>query len=89
MIGYQELFQTQAVVLRSHDGESAGEKNPAGGLSAWPVTMGEYALQALADAFAGKRVNPVVDSDKIGPLPALVTKAELDAHPDFKGEWAQ
>ena len=55
----------------------------------FPVTMGEYALQALADAFAGKRVNPMVDSDKIGPLPALVTKAELDAHPDFKGEWAQ
>jgi ribose transport system substrate-binding protein len=55
----------------------------------FPVTMGEYALQALADAFAGKQVNPVVDSDKIGPLPALVTKAELEAHPDFKGEWAQ
>ena len=55
----------------------------------FPVTMGEYALQALADAFAGKQVNPVVDSDKIGPLPALVTKAELDAHPVFKGEWAQ
>jgi ribose transport system substrate-binding protein len=53
------------------------------------VMMGEYALQALADAFAGKQVNPVVDSDKIGPLPALVTKAELDAHPVFKGEWAQ
>jgi ribose transport system substrate-binding protein len=55
----------------------------------FPVTMGEYSVQALADAFAGKKVNPVVDSDKIGPLPALVTKAELDAHPDFKGEWAQ
>jgi ribose transport system substrate-binding protein len=55
----------------------------------FPVTMGEYALQALADAFAGKQINPVVDSDKIGPLPTLVTKAELDAHPDFKGEWAQ
>ncbi|HEX9170755.1 MAG TPA: sugar ABC transporter substrate-binding protein [Roseiarcus sp.] len=55
----------------------------------FPVTMGEYAVQALADTFAGKQVNPVVDSDKIGPLPALVTKAELDAHPDFKGEWAQ
>ena len=55
----------------------------------FPVTMGEYALQALADAFAGKKVNPVVDSDKIGPLPALVTRSELDAHPDFKGEWTQ
>jgi ribose transport system substrate-binding protein len=55
----------------------------------FPVTMGEYSVQALADAFAGKNVNPVIDSDKIGPLPALVTKAELNAHPDFKGEWAQ
>jgi ribose transport system substrate-binding protein len=55
----------------------------------FPVTMGEYSVQALADAFDGKKVDPVVDSDKIGPLPALVTKAELDAHPDFKGEWVQ
>ena len=55
----------------------------------FPVTMGKYSVQALADAFAGKKVNPVVDSDKIGPLPALVTRAELDAHPDFNGEWAQ
>ena len=51
--------------------------------------MGEYSVQALADAFAGKNVNPVIDSDKIGPLPALVTEAEVNAHPDFKGEWAQ
>ncbi len=55
----------------------------------FPKTMGEYCVQALADAFAGKKVDPVIDSDKIGPLPALVTKAELDKHPDFKGEWAQ
>ena len=60
-----------------------------GTIAFFPVTMGEYSIQALADAFAGKKVNPVVDSDKIGPLPALVTKAELDAHPDFRGEWAQ
>lgn len=55
----------------------------------FPETMGEYSVQALVDALDGKKVNPVVDSDKIGPLPALVTKAELDRHPDFKGEWAQ
>jgi ribose transport system substrate-binding protein len=55
----------------------------------FPETMGEYSVQALVDALAGKKVDPVIDSDKIGPLPALVTKAELDAHPDFKGEWAQ
>ena len=49
--------------------------------------MGEYALQAVVDALNGKTVNPVVDSDKIGPVPALIDKAVLDANPDFKGEW--
>src|SRR6516162_5320826 len=58
-----------------------------GTIAFFPVTRGKYSVQALADAFAGKKVNPVVDSDKIGPLPALVTRAELDAHPDFNGEW--
>ena len=57
-------------------------------LAYFPVSMGEYALQAVVDALDGKEVNPVVDSDKIGPVPALINKAVLDANPDFKGEWA-
>ena len=51
------------------------------------MSMGEYALQAVVDALNGKTVNPVVDSDKIGPVPALITKDVLDENPDFKGEW--
>jgi ribose transport system substrate-binding protein len=56
-------------------------------LAYFPVSMGEYALQAVVDSIDGKEVNPVVDSDKIGPVPALIDKAVLDANPDFKGEW--
>lgn len=56
-------------------------------LAYFPVSMGEYALQAVVDALDGKEVDPVVDSDKIGPVPALIDKAVLDANPDFKGEW--
>jgi ribose transport system substrate-binding protein len=56
-------------------------------LAYFPVSMGEYALQAVVDSLSGKEVNPVVDSDKIGPVPALVNRAVLDANPDFKGEW--
>ena len=56
-------------------------------LAYFPVSMGEYALQAVVDALNGKTVNPVVDSDKIGPVPALITKDVLDKNPDFKGEW--
>lgn len=56
-------------------------------LAYFPVSMGEYALQAVVDSLDGKEVNPVVDSDTIGPVPALIDKAVLDANPDFKGEW--
>ncbi len=56
-------------------------------LAFFPVSMGEYALQAVVDSLNGKTVNPVIDSDKIGPVPALITKDVLDKHPDFKGEW--
>jgi ribose transport system substrate-binding protein len=56
-------------------------------LAFFPVTMGEYALQAVVDALDGKTVDPVIDSDKIGPVPALIDKGVLDANPDFKGEW--
>jgi ribose transport system substrate-binding protein len=56
-------------------------------LAFFPVSMGEYALQAVSDALNGKKVDPVVDSDKIGPVPALITKEVLDKNPDFRGEW--
>jgi ribose transport system substrate-binding protein len=58
-------------------------------LAYFPVSMGEVGLQAAVDALDGKTVNPVIDADKIGAVPALIDKAVLDAHPDFIGEWAQ
>lgn len=58
-------------------------------LAYFPVSMGEYGLQAAVDSLEGKKVNPVIDADKIGAVPALIDKAVLDAHPDFIGEWAQ
>ncbi len=61
----------------------------SGTVAFFPESMGEYAMQAIADALDGKKVNPVIDSDKIGPVQFMVTKAVLDAHPDFQGEWAQ
>ena len=56
-------------------------------LAFFPVSMGEYALQAVVDSLDGKEVNPVVYFDTIGPVPTLIDKAVLDANPDFKGEW--
>jgi ribose transport system substrate-binding protein len=67
------------------DGIRAGKWDAT--LAYFPVTMGEYALQAVVDALNGKKVDPAIDSDKIGPVPALITKKVLDEHPDFKGEW--
>lgn len=60
-----------------------------GTLAYFPETQGEYALQAVVDSLNGKKVDPAIDSDKIGPLPALVTKAVLDQYPNFIGEWVQ
>jgi ribose transport system substrate-binding protein len=56
-------------------------------LAYFPVSMGEYALQAVVDALNNKPVDAAIDSDKIGPVPAMIDKAVLDANPDFKGEW--
>ena len=67
------------------DGIRAGKWDAT--LAYFPVTMGEYALQAVVDSLNGKKVEPAIDSDKIGPVPALITKKVLDEHPDFKGEW--
>jgi ribose transport system substrate-binding protein len=54
-----------------------------------PETMGQLSLQAAVDALDGKPVKQVVDANKLGVLPVLITKAVLDAHPEFIGEWVQ
>jgi ribose transport system substrate-binding protein len=51
-------------------------------------TMGNVAMQGLSDAFAGKTVPDYTDPSLIdGSL--IVTKAVLDKHPEFVGEWDQ
>jgi ribose transport system substrate-binding protein len=58
-------------------------------LAHFPVTMGKIALETVVKKLKGEEVAAFTDMDKVGPLPALINKAVLDAHPDFKGEWAQ
>lgn len=58
-------------------------------LAYFPVTMGKLALEAAVKKLKGEDGPTAIDMDKVGPLPALINKAVLDEHPDFKGEWAQ
>lgn len=53
----------------------------------YPVSMGSAALEQVVNALEGKPVTPAIDAATILPLPILIDKAALDAHPDFKGEW--
>ncbi len=54
----------------------------------FPVSMGEAALEQVMNALTGKPVTAVVDADNIGPLAPFATKADLDAKPDFLGQWS-
>jgi ribose transport system substrate-binding protein len=58
-------------------------------LAYYPRTMGELALVEIAKALKGEPVKASINMDTVGPLPAILDKKVLDAHPDFKGEWAQ
>lgn len=58
-------------------------------LAHYPVTMGSLALDAVVKALKKEPGSNVINMDEVGPLPAIIDKAVLDAHPDFKGEWAQ
>ena len=58
-------------------------------LANFPKTMGELALQAVVDALNGKKEYVAINMDKVGPVPAIITKEVLDKHPDFKAEWAE
>lgn len=53
----------------------------------FPRSYGEKTLQALIDALEGKKVNPVIDMDKDGPIDLILDKETLKAHPKFKAEW--
>jgi ribose transport system substrate-binding protein len=58
-------------------------------LAHFPASMGEFALDAVVKSLEGKEAPAVVNMDEVGPVPALVNAAVLEANPDFKGEWAQ
>lgn len=87
LVGQKKLFisgggATKEAVLAIRNGEWNNT------LAYYPVTMGQQAMQQLANALQGKSVQAVVDMDKAGALPPLLTKAVLDAHPEFLGEWS-
>jgi len=56
-------------------------------LANYPRTMGYLATQAVVKAIRGETVDPEIDMDVFGPLPAILTKEVLDADPSFLGEW--
>ncbi|MCY4463026.1 MAG: sugar ABC transporter substrate-binding protein [Albidovulum sp.] len=58
-------------------------------LAFFPHTMGKLAAEAVIAAANGEDVDVAINLDVVGPLPPIVTKAVLDANPDFQGEWAQ
>ena len=45
-------------------------------------------MDQLANALEGKSYQQVVNMDTAASLPPILTKAVLDAHADFKGEWS-
>jgi ribose transport system substrate-binding protein len=58
-------------------------------LAYYPVTMGSKALEAAVMTLKGQKAPTAINMDEVGPLPAIIDKAVLDQHPEFKGEWAQ
>lgn len=58
-------------------------------LAHFPVSMGEYALDAVVKLLNGEEAPSVVNMDEVGPVPPLVNAEVLAEHPDFTGEWAQ
>ena len=58
-------------------------------LAYFPKTMGALAMEQIANAIEGNPVTNAINMDVSGPLQAMIDKAVLDAHPDFRGEWEQ
>jgi hypothetical protein len=49
----------------------------------------EVVMTGRGKALLGEKTPTALNMDEVGPLPAIIDKAVLDRHPDFKGEWAQ
>ncbi|WP_373355938.1 sugar ABC transporter substrate-binding protein [Pseudoroseicyclus sp. CXY001] len=56
-------------------------------LGNYPYTMGYLATQAVIASLRGETVEPEIDMDVYGPLPAIITQDVLLENPDFLGEW--
>lgn len=52
-----------------------------------PASMGEEALQQVINSLQGEKVQTVVDADELVGFGPIATKEDLEAHPDFTGEW--
>ncbi|MDR2321430.1 MAG: sugar ABC transporter substrate-binding protein [Microbacterium sp.] len=53
----------------------------------YPVSMGKAALEQLVNKLRGEKVQAVVDADSLVKIGPMATKKDLDAVPDFTGEW--
>lgn len=53
----------------------------------FPVSMGEAALEQLVNSLRGEEVQTVVDADSLVDLGPIATREDLEANPDFTGEW--
>ncbi len=53
----------------------------------FPVSMGEAAIEQMVNSLRGETVTAVVDADSLIDLGPIATKADLDAAPDFIGQW--
>lgn len=53
----------------------------------FPVSMGEAALEQVVAAIRGENVTAVIDADSLVDLGPIVTRDDLEAAPEFTGEW--
>lgn len=55
----------------------------------FPATAGQLALRQVVQKLRGQDVaQPTINIDKVTPVPLVLTKAVLDQHPDFTGQWS-
>ncbi|MCW4457489.1 sugar ABC transporter substrate-binding protein [Microbacterium sp. MPKO10] len=52
-----------------------------------PASMGEEALQQIINSLRDEEVQSVVDADELVGFGPIATKEDLEAHPEFTGEW--
>ena len=53
----------------------------------FPVSMGSAALEQAVNALRGETVESVIDADSIVDMGPIVTREDLEAAPDYTGEW--